>query len=134
VTDYLELAKLADQILSVAEEDPEKLLGILDDLNPDIRKELINSDFLNAYQIFYYFFRTEPKEIIEDRLLLEPATSAFSEKGILIYEYDILEIFFKISGCTPEIYISDGDTIYKRLTGKDAYKEMLDYLDKGDFL
>ncbi|MDD3976985.1 hypothetical protein L1994_05325 [Methanomicrobium antiquum] len=129
MTDYYELAELADQLLGIADEDNEKLSEILQELEPPVREELIDSDFLNAYQVFYYYFRTEPEEIEKDRLMLEPATSV--KNGIHINDFDILEIYFSHNKNIPEIIISDGDNELKRFSGKNAYIDAMLYLKEG---
>jgi len=129
LTDYYELAELADQLLGIADEDNEKLSEILQELEPPVREELIDSDFLNAYQVFYYYFRTEPEEIEKDRLMLEPATSV--KNGIHINDFDILEIYFSHNKNIPEIIISDGDNELKRFSGKNAYIDAMLYLKEG---
>ncbi len=96
-----------------------------------MRRELIDSDFLNAYQVFYYFFRTEPNEMIKDRLLLEPATSLKS--GIHIDDFDILEMIFRVKDSSPEILFSDGEMEIKSFFGENAYSDALIYIESYDF-
>ncbi|MDD4127352.1 MAG: hypothetical protein PHV39_06665 [Methanomicrobium sp.] len=132
MTDYYELAKLADQILGIADEDMEKLSEIIEDLEPKVRDELIDSDFFNAYQIFYYYFRVEPEEIVKDRLMLEPATSV--KTGIHIDDYDILEMYFALKENKPEIILSDGDVEIKRFSGGKAYTDAVNFVKNESFL
>ncbi|UUX92899.1 hypothetical protein [Methanoplanus endosymbiosus] len=125
MTDYYELAELADKILALADENYECLSEVLDDLDEDLRNEMLNSDFLNAYQVFYFFFRQKPEEIVEDRLLLASASEL--KKGLLIYEYSLLEIFFRVEDNKGMIIVSDGDREMKRFYGKSAYWNAMEY-------
>ena len=54
-----------------------------------VRNELLVSDLLNAWQVFYYFFRTVPDELVRERLELEPASSLVL--GVAIDEIDLLD-------------------------------------------
>lgn len=123
--DNIELAELADQILDIADEDYDHLSSIIDDLNEELKKEILLSDFLHAYQVFYYFFRKIPEEIVIDRLMLEPASSL--ENGIFIDKYDIFELWFIIEENEGIIYVSDGEKILKKFKGRTAYDESVSY-------
>ena len=72
---FSELARITDQILEKAEDDPEILARELDGLAPGIKNELLTSDLLNAYQVFFYFFREDPGDLEQDRLTLQPASA-----------------------------------------------------------
>lgn len=117
--DYLELAELADKIYAIAEDDVEKLAEILDDLEPDVRDELLHSDFMNAFQVFFYAFRELPTELGEERLILQPATAV--GQGVLVEEHDLLELNFTETDGAPAILVSDGETVIRTFTGKGAY-------------
>lgn len=132
MTDYYEMAKLADRILAIADENLDRLSEIIEELEPGVRKELIDSDFLNAYQVFYYYFRVEPDEIVKDRLMLEPATSV--KTGIHINDYEIIEIYFSIKDDEPVITLSDGDIEVSRFSGRNAYSEALKFVQDKSFL
>ncbi|EHQ35912.1 hypothetical protein [Methanoplanus limicola] len=125
MTDYYELAELADKILALADENYEYLSEVLDDLDEGLRNEMLDSDFLNAYQVFYFFFRQKPEEIVEDRLLLASASEL--KKGLLIYEYSLLEIYFRVEDNKGIIIVSDGDRELKRFYGKSAYWNAMEY-------
>jgi hypothetical protein len=125
MTDYYELAELADKILALADENYEYLSEVLDDLDEGLRNEMLDSDFLNAYQVFYFFFRQKPEEIVEDRLLLASASEL--KKGLMIYEYSILEIYFRVEDSKGIIIVSDGDRELKKFYGKSAYWNAMEY-------
>ncbi|MDD4137671.1 MAG: hypothetical protein PHT99_07255, partial [Methanoregula sp.] len=59
-TSYQVLIDLIDRILEDCEDDV-KCIGIhLGILEPEVRDELLTSDLLNTWQVFWYFFRTDP--------------------------------------------------------------------------
>jgi hypothetical protein len=125
MTDNIELAELADQILEIADEDYDRLSSIIKDLDEEVKNEILVSDFLHAYQVFYYYFRMEPSEIVIDRLMLEPASSL--EKGVFIEDFDIFELWFIIEDNKGVIYVSDGSKILKKFSGRQAYTEAAKY-------
>ena len=49
------------------------------------------SDLLNAWQVFYYYFRTVPDELVKERMELEPASSL--PRGLKIDEVEFLDSF-----------------------------------------
>ncbi|MFY9799660.1 MAG: hypothetical protein WAK10_00245, partial [Methanoregula sp.] len=72
---YPELVARADHLFEECEDDVSCLASRLDSLDSEMRYELLVSDLLNSYQVFYYYFRTFPDELISERLELEPASS-----------------------------------------------------------
>ncbi len=126
--DYYELAQLADKILEIADDELPALADILDDLDPEVREELIFSDFLNAYQIFYYYFREEPDILIDERLCLLPASAV--RKGVLAEERDLLELVFIVEDDVPEMLVTDSQEILKRFAGRSAYHDAVQWADE----
>ena len=126
--DYYELAQLADKILEIADDDVPVLAEIIDDIDPETRNELLFSDFLNAYQVFYYFFREEPDILVDERLSLVPASAI--RKGVLAEERDLLELVFIVADETPEILVTDGEEILQTFSGKNAYREAVRWADE----
>ena len=126
---YRDLYVVADRILEEGEDDPEALSEALDQLDPGIRDELLASDFLNAWQVFYYHFREDPGELERDRLTLQPG-SALSE-GVLITEIEFYELVFLIESKEPVISIRTGEDIVANFRGKDAYRRARKFLDEA---
>lgn len=118
---FLQLVAVADHLLEDADDDIAHLARSIDALEPAMRDELLVSDQLNAYQVFYYFFRSEPDMLIQERLDLEPASSLIH--GLKIDETDLLEMFFGIRNAKPVIVISDGDKVVATFSGKSAYEQ-----------
>ena len=119
--DYIELAALADKVLEISDDREEKLAEVLDTLDEATRNELLVSDFLNAYQTFYYFFRIVPEILVRERLILIPAADLL--KGVLVEEVDLYQIVFFVREGRPCVGIGDGERLIETFTGKDAYRK-----------
>ena len=126
---YRDLYPVADRILEEGEDDPEALVVALGKIDPGVRDELLASDFLNAWQVFYYHFREDPGELERDRLTLQPA-SALSE-GVLITEIEFYEIVFSIESKEPVIAVRAGGEVVANFRGKDAYRRARKFLDEA---
>ncbi|MDO9035358.1 MAG: hypothetical protein Q7U51_09170 [Methanoregula sp.] len=118
---YSRLVAIADKLLEDADDDVARLARSIDALEQPVRDEFLVSDLLNAYQVFYYFFRIEPDILVQERLDLEPASSLIN--GLLVEETDLLEMFFGIRNAMPVIVISDGDKVVATFSGKSAYEQ-----------
>ncbi|MDD1639418.1 MAG: hypothetical protein LUO99_03890 [Methanomicrobiales archaeon] len=126
MVDTLELAVLADRVLQIAGEDEVRLAEVLDTLDPDDRAALLDSDLLNAFQIFYYHFRTIPDPLAQDRLLLHAAQDA--REGILVDGNEDLDVYFLVRDGTPVMEVREADEILASFEGTDAYRRARTYL------
>jgi len=126
---YRDLYPVADRILEEGEDDPEALVVALGKIDPGVRDELLASDFLNAWQVFYYHFREDPGELERDRLTLQPA-SALSE-GVLITEIEFYEIVFFMDSKEPVISVRTGEDIVANFRGREAYRLARKFLDEA---
>ncbi len=124
--DYHDLGIIADAILEECDDDIALLADKLDALPAPVRDGLLCSDFLNAYQVFYYFFRCQPADIEMERLILLPASEL--QLGIRINEIELLELIFAVQKDEPVIIVSDGDQVLAAFTGKNAYADALSYI------
>jgi hypothetical protein len=125
---YSVLIRIADNILETGEDDPDALAVSLDRLDPVIREELLASDLLNAFQVFYYFFREDPGDLETDRLILQPA-SALST-GVVVTGREFYEVIFRVEKGSPVILVSDGDSVLAGFHEKDAYRQALRFIDE----
>ena len=116
---YQELIDIVDAILDECDDDVPCIAKKLDGVDEASRNELLVSDLLNAYQVFYWFFRTEPDILTRERMDLEPASSL--KTGLLIEETDLLEMYFVVHESVPVIIVHDGDKAVATFTGKTAY-------------
>ncbi|WP_243671064.1 hypothetical protein [Methanoculleus chikugoensis] len=108
MTDYMELAELADSLFEASEDDDELLAKMLDTLDEETRGALLSSDLLNAYQVFYYYFRETPDELTMERLQLH-AASDLARGGLVIDEVDLYEVIFLMEdGGEPAVLLTDG--------------------------
>jgi len=124
---YPDLVQLAERILESGEDNPEELARELDRLDPAVRTDILSSDLLNAFQVFYYFFREDPGSLETDRLILQPASALAT--GVMIIEREFYEVIFRIDDGEPVISVSDGAEILANFRGHDAYQEALQFLD-----
>ena len=125
---YAELADLADGLFEASGDDDELLAERLDTLDGETRAALLSSDFLNAYQVFYYFFRETPDELAMERLQLHAASDL--ARGIVIDGIDIYDLVFSVKGGNPVLVLTDGENTLARFEGERAYGEILEYLDE----
>jgi hypothetical protein len=127
VVPYPTLVALADHLFEECEDDVTCLCHRIDALDSDLRNELLVSDLLNAYQVFYYFFRIQPDELVGERLELEPASSL--TRGIKIDEIDLLDLVFSVRNHEPAIIVSDGEKPLITFTGKTAFTDGMKYIE-----
>lgn len=128
---FPELAALADRLLEESDEDVERLAKKIGSLDADKRNELMVSDLLNAWQVFYYYFRTVPDELVKERMELEPASSL--PRGLKIDEVEFLELFFIMRDHKPLIVVSDGEKPVATFSGNTAYANGRNYLDNPEY-
>jgi len=124
---YQALSEIANRLFEESCDDEELLAAALDRVPGDVRSQLLVSDLLNAYQVFYYFFRTRPDEEIMERLMLESGSSLLS--GVFVDELDLLELRFRVDGGTPVIDVTDGKDVLSSFRGKTAFESAVRYLE-----
>jgi hypothetical protein len=124
---YRDLAKIADNLFIQSNDDEEQLAAALDSVEEDVRQNLLASDLLNAYQVFYYHFREAPGELAKERLLLLPA-SALSQ-GVILAEIDYVEVVFQVEKGEPVITLHDEGQVIATSRGKNAYRSAMQFID-----
>ena len=129
---YQELIGIVDAILDACDDDVPCIAKELDAVAEASRNELLVSDLLNAYQVFYWFFRTEPDILTRERMDLEPASSL--KTGLLIEETDLLEMYFVVHESIPVIIVHDGDKAVATFSGKTAYEQGREVMEKPEYL
>ena len=102
VPSFPELVRIADCLLEESGEDEDALVRRMEVLPGPVRCELLVSDLLNAWQVFYYFFRFIPDELVKERLELEPASSLVN--GVAIDEIELLTRVFRVNHSQPVDY------------------------------
>lgn len=126
---YREMACLAEELLEKTHEDEALLAREFAVLPDDLRRDLLVSDFFNAYQTYYYYFRQAPGDLERERLILQPASALV--QGVMITERELLEIVFRVEDDTPVMSVSDGDQVLANFCGPDAYARALRVIDEG---
>lgn len=124
---YKELVDLVNGILEECDDEVFCIVKKLGMLEPEVRNELFISDLLNAYQVFLYFFRSEPDILVQELLDLEPASSL--RAGLKIDEVDLLEMIFVLRESKPVIVIWDGEKAVATFSGGNAYRDGKQYLE-----
>jgi hypothetical protein len=128
---YHTLVTLADHLFEECDDDVICLSHIIDALDSPMRNELLISDLLNAYQVFYYFFRILPDELVCEQLELEPASSL--TRGVKIDEIGLLDLTFSVKNHEPVIIVSDGEKTLMTYKGKTAYADGLKYIENPPY-
>ena len=128
---FPELVALTDKLLEESDDDVAQLATRIGSLDADVRNELMVSDLLNAYQVFYYYFRTVPDELVKERMELEPASGL--PHGLKIDEVEFLELFFVMRDHKPLIIVSDGEKPVATFSGGNAYSDGMQYLENPEY-
>jgi hypothetical protein len=128
---YAELVSIGDHLFEKCEEDVACLASRIDALDSGVRNELLVSDILNSFQVFYYYFRIVPDELIGERLELEPASSLI--QGVKIDEIELLELLFLVKNHEPLIIVSDGEKAITAFKGKTAFADGLKYIENPPY-
>jgi hypothetical protein len=128
---YQNLVDAADRLFAICEDDVKCLSRKIEALESDIRNELLVSDLLNAWQVFFYFFRLQPDELMQERLELEPASSLVH--GIKIDDIEPLELIFSVTNMEPVIVVSDGERPLATYKGKTAYSEGMKMMENPPY-
>ena len=128
---YQKLVDTADHLFDICEDDVKCLSHYIEALEPGIRNELLVSDLLNAWQVFYYFFRLQLNELMQERLELEPASSLVH--GIKIDDIEPLELIFSVTNMEPVIIVSDGERPLATYKGKTAYSEGMKLMENPPY-
>jgi hypothetical protein len=122
-----ELEATADGIFTECEEDVVCVAHRLDGVEEELRWELLESNLLNAWQVFYYFYRFIPDELMRERLELEQALAA--KTGVLLEERDLFEILFFVKARRAFIGVSDGESLLAHFEGPEAFTDAQAYAD-----
>jgi len=125
---YRELSRTVDLLLDRVDEDTDALVKELDTFPPEVRDELFRSDLLNAFQVFYFYFREDPGDLEHERLELEPASSLVG--GVQIDEIELLELVFRLDKDGGVISVTDDEQILANFRGKGAYRKAKEFIDE----
>jgi len=129
-TPYRTLVDLADRLLEDCDDDVECLAVRLGSLEAPVRDELLTSDLLNAWQVFWYSFRTDPGAFLKERLELEPASAL--QAGLQLGEIDLLDLIFLFRDNKPWIIVADGERTVASFSGRDAFRDARKYCENPE--
>lgn len=126
--EYADLAILAEKILEESGDEDERIADILDTIDPLVRNELLLSDFFNAYQVFYFFFRVRLEDIPREKLILTPASEL--EQGVTVEDVDLWQIIFMVRNGVPLVGVGDGEHLIVTFTGQESYHQARRYSEE----
>ena len=129
-TPYKSLVQLVDRLLDDCDDDVECLAIRLGGLEDPVRDELVTSDLLNAWQVFYYYFRTDPGAFLREKMDLEPASTL--AYGLKLDEIDLLELFFLVRDHDVWMVVHDGEKTVASFKGRQAYTDAIGYCRNPD--
>lgn len=123
---YAGLSDMVEAILTRCDDDPACIAAGLEKMEPDIRREVLVSDLLNAWQVFWYFFRTDPGDEAAEFLAFHPAGEL--NHGVPMGDIDIFTLEFRVTDGEPEIRISDDVQEVARYRGASAWNETYSFI------
>lgn len=121
------LSDTIDSIFRRCGDDPSCIAAAIRGLDPDIRHEILSSDLLNAWQVFWYHFATNPGAEAEEFLNFHSAGEL--AEGVPMGEAGILTLTFSVTDDEPAISISDDIREVARFTGSSAWTDTLRFFD-----
>ncbi|MEI6840160.1 MAG: hypothetical protein WCK53_02755 [Methanomicrobiales archaeon] len=124
---YRDLANIADRLFIQSNDNEEELATALDSVAEEVRQDLLRSDLLNAYQVFYYYFREFPGELAKERMLLLPASTL--SHGVILAEINYVEVVFQVEQGSPVITLLDEGQVIANYHGKDAFRNARQFID-----
>lgn len=123
------VSEIIDTIFRDCGDDAACIATAIKNQEPEIRDEILSSDLLNAWQVFYYHFADYPGDEAVEFLVFHPAGEL--SQGVPMGEIDIFTLSFSVIRGEPVISISDDIREVARYTGTSAWTETLRFLDEG---
>ncbi len=125
---YPELSVIVDKIFESCEDDDDCIVNHLARLDDSVRISLLTSDLMNAWQVFYWYFREQPGKDIMETLLFSPAGNL--KRGIAL-ENGIFSFQFSVKNDRPSIVISDDEGVCATFSGQNAWKQTMNLINNG---
>lgn len=123
------LSGIVYQILEDCDEDVVCTRMRLSGLEPSVREAILTSDLLNAWQVFFFFFKEYPSDEAREILAFTPASVL--PQGVTIGEYRQYVLTFVVDLAKPVIIISDDLQEMKRFSGPGAYAEAIWFIENA---
>lgn len=125
---YAELSRVVEEIFSRCNDDSRCIAAELNTLEPDIRADILSSDLLNAWQVFWYFFQEYPGDEAVEFLVFHSAGDL--AQGVPMGDKGIFTLTFIVRDGEPWIRIEDDIVEVARFSGSSAWKDACRYLEK----
>jgi hypothetical protein len=126
---YNTLSTIADTIFNRCNDDPSCIAKEIRKLDEETRHDILSSDLLNAWQVFWYYFHEYPGEEGEEFLMFHSAGEL--SRGVPMGELDIFTITFFVINGEPEIRIADDLHEVAGFTGSSAWADTIKYIRQG---
>jgi hypothetical protein len=127
-TPYQELGEIVEQLFTACDDDPICVAKKLDTVTQNVREELLRSDLLNAFQVFYYFFHKSPDILAEEILLFHPASHLVHGISLIKNNGPYEMIFFVKQGVPEIVLLNEDNIVIETFSGADAYKKAISYI------
>jgi len=127
---YAKLAAQVEGILDLCNDDPACIAKALNSLEPDTRNEILSSDLLNAWQVFWFYYGEYPGDEAVEFLVFHPAGEL--SKGVPMGDMGIFRLTFIVKGGNPGILIEDDVTEVAWFTGPSSWKETREFLEREE--
>nr|WP_319539655.1 hypothetical protein [uncultured Methanospirillum sp.] len=124
---FADLADLVEGILDRCDDDPACIAAELNTLEPEKRAEILSSDLLNAWQVFWYFFEVYPGDEQVEFLVFHSAGELAG--GVPMGQAGIFKLTFFVQGGEPGIIIEDDVTEVARFSGRTSWNDAKKYLE-----
>jgi hypothetical protein len=127
---FSDLSEIAEKIFTDCNDDPACIAHHLRRLDPQTLEEILSSDLLNAWQVFFYYFGEIPGDEAVEFLIFHPAGELI--RGVPMGDIAIFTLTFIVRNNIPVIVISDDIQEVARYSGKDAWQKTTAFIHTGE--
>ncbi|HWQ63221.1 MAG TPA: hypothetical protein VN429_02310 [Methanospirillum sp.] len=124
---YADLADLVEGILDRCDDDPACIAVALNTLEPGTRNDILSSDLLNAWQVFWYYFQAYPGDEQVEFLVFHSAGEL--SRGVPMGVAGIFRLTFIVKAGEPCILIEDDIIEIARFKGLSSWSDAQKYLE-----
>ncbi len=124
---YADLADLVEGILDRCDDDPACIAAELNTLEPETRSDILSSDLLNAWQVFWYFFESYPGNEHVEYLVFHSAGEL--ARGVPMGDAGIFTLTFFVKSGQPGIIIEDDMAEVARFSGLSSWSDTKKFLE-----
>lgn len=124
---YADLADLVEGILDRCDDDPACIADALNALEPGTRNDILSSDLLNAWQVFWYYFQTYPGDEQVEFLVFHSAGELL--RGVPMGDVGIFKLTFMVKAGEPCILIEDDIIEIARFKGLSSWSDAKKFIE-----